>query len=120
MNHESQINMSKANSAKEVLIAAKWIIENVGWCQRSSAKDIDGLTVIDFLNVPGHCYCAYGAATVVDTDDIHRREAMRLVSKNIPDTTGVVVWNIINFNDDSKTTKEKVIKAFDKAIASLP
>lgn len=32
----------KVHTVKEVLIAAKWILENVGWCQGAYFKDKEG------------------------------------------------------------------------------
>jgi hypothetical protein len=40
--------MSQATTVKEVLIAAKWILENRGWCQGYYAKDAMGARVVDF------------------------------------------------------------------------
>lgn len=93
---------TKAKTVTEVLKAAKWMLENVGWCQgRYTKYDSNGKTT---------AFCAAGAIEAVNAD-------WGLVSKAL-DRLGTVVGEsyIPTWNDEKGRTPAQVLKAFDKAI----
>lgn len=94
--------MSKASNPTEVLVAAKWLLENFGWNKGAYAKYGADKKVVSF--------CAIGAIAVIETDD------PSLFSKAIDHLVSVVGGAIVPFNDNPKRTKKQVLKAFDKAI----
>ena len=96
----------KAKNATEVLIAAKWIIENVGWCQGMLVKQDYRLTPVAF--------CPMGAINYVETIDFkHNLEARSILDR----AAGLV--GIAYFNDQPYTTKEMILNLFDQAIKEL-
>jgi hypothetical protein len=95
--------MNKAKNSTEVLKAAKWILENVGWTKGQSRLTNDAGKYIAF--------CAYGAVGMVEADNyIDRDLAMKRLHDVAPGGDMVV------FNDYKKTTKKMVLNKFDKAI----
>ena len=95
----------KAKNATEVLIAAKWMIENVGWCQRMLVK-LDHLMPVAF--------CPMGAINYVETIDFkHNLEARSILDR----AAGFV--GIAYFNDQPYITKEMILNLFDQAIKEL-
>lgn len=94
--------MSKAKTTKEVLKAAKWMLENVGWNKGEFAKYSPNGTPISF--------CAAGAINRVEVNnDVLRGRARDKVSKTVGQ-------NLVHFNDHPDTTKEQVLLVFDQAI----
>lgn len=93
----------KAKTATEVLKAAKWIIENVGWCKKDFTKrNKDGKVV---------GVCATQAIYFVEIDnDFGVRENARERLQNEMHSS------IVEFNDRPTTRKRDVIRAFNKAI----
>jgi hypothetical protein len=106
--------MSKASTVKEALIAAKQLIEQVGWSQGWFVKLNNQREVIG--------YCAAGAinrATLEeDEGGISANRTLCAQSRN--HFSKVVGTPIVEFNDAPNTTKEQVLQAFDKAIESAP
>lgn len=104
----------KAKTAKEVLIAARWIIENVGWCQNAYYKDANGETGWNFINPPVSvsCACASGAIYFVEADSELHVAALNILFKNIPP----IGTTISGWNDQPGRTKKQVLAAFNKAI----
>lgn len=103
----------KASTVKEVLIAAKWILENVGWCQGAYYKDKNGLKTSVFAIKSGDsldCCCLVGACNLVDTDFYLSHCAVQ--------SLGIVVGNqhVPTWNDSKGRTKEEVIAAINTAI----
>jgi hypothetical protein len=91
-----------ARNSTEVLQAAKWILENVGWVKKSYQKSDDSGKIIAF--------CAEGALWAVETGTYGiRNRAMNRLEK-------VLKERIVVFNDNKKTTKQMVINAFNRAI----
>lgn len=92
----------KAKNSTEVLKAAKWILENVGWCQGQYAKSDDDGKYLAF--------CASGAidATVADW----------LIKSEAKDRLMVAISSVFipEWNDGKRRTRAQVLKAFDKAI----
>jgi hypothetical protein len=97
-----EIKMNRAKNSTEVLKAAKWILENVGWIKGEFTKrDKKG----NYLG-----FCAAGALSAVrksDPDDWMKARERLAKQMGCP---------IASFNDDKKTTKKMVIDAFDRAI----
>lgn len=96
-----------AKNSTEVLKAAKWILENVGWAQAVYEKH-EG----DVFSGKVIAYCAEGALDAVET--VHfttRLRAYKRLEKAIGGGK-----SIVGFNDHKKTTKKKVLNAFDRAI----
>lgn len=110
----------KAKTVKEVLVAARWIIENVGWCQWHFAKSGDkevwmgrrttiekaaqeaGVSKVD-------CFCALGAINAVEADYDLKRSAAVVIDNH----TG---GSVSTWNDTDGRTKEEVLDLFDRAI----
>jgi hypothetical protein len=87
--------MRKAETVKEVLIAARWILENVGWRQ---------LGRINYPRDYTGPRCAVAAILSVETlDGLHDKARACLPG------------DIVSIND--RGTKEQVFAVFDKAIA---
>ncbi len=93
-----------ARNSTEVLEAARWMIDHVGWVQEHyhTFADEDGSMT---------AFCAEGAImSVIATSGKHNVNALARLGKVVPG------GNVVRFNDNKKTTKEKVIDAFDRAI----
>jgi len=93
--------MSKAESTTQVLIAAKWMIENVGWCQGRSIQMDESQKPVAF--------CAGGAIAGVEADFYHKSFARDYLYR-------VVLTHVPEWNDHPLRTKKQVLKAFDQAI----
>lgn len=95
----------KAKNTKEILTAAKWILENVGWIQGNFYKmDPTGNKYVGF--------CAVGALQQVEHDiDYGCDKAMNCLVE-------VIGVSLVYFNDAQGRTKEQVLAAFDTAIAA--
>jgi hypothetical protein len=108
--------MSQATTVKEVLIAARWIIDNIGWCQGRYAKTSDGKGVDDFRRNKGDAYCSLGAIKVVEksNSDMLEYQASCAFQQVISRDLGSDV--IVNWNDDLHMTKQRVLEVFDQAI----
>jgi hypothetical protein len=107
---EKIMSENKANSVKEVLIAAKYLLENIGWCQGDFSNYQDGKPV---------SFCMLGAINHVEVSDFELIwEAKSLLSqtilKNISEPGIISDWN-----DKPARKKKDVIKLFDKAIRKL-
>lgn len=85
-----------AKTAKQVLIATKWILENVGWCQKryfSDHNDND-ITYHDVVNrkiVPAKC-CLTAAIDLVDASQYLKSKVHDLIFMKTADSA-------ISFND---------------------
>ncbi len=95
----------KAKTSTEVLKAAKWIIENVGWCKKNFTKhDKEGKLV---------GVCASQAIFSVEVENDFEGSIRSAARYRLEDAMGS---DIIGFNDRSQTKKRDVIRAFNKAI----
>jgi hypothetical protein len=110
--------MSQATTVKEVLTAARWMIENVGWCQGSYyiSKDEVGCFNPSFemgnaSNVS--CMCASGAVYLVEATKELQNQSLDFLWGTIGVGTEV---SVPDWNDQPKRTKEQVLAAFDRAI----
>src|ERR1700727_201819 len=106
----------KAKTAKEVLVAVKWILENVGWCKGSNARYKNGvkyclLKAIQRPDMIGSC-CINGAIQLVEANENIRFRAERLISRVLPKNNA----GVIQFNDSKNTTKQDIIDVLNKAI----
>jgi hypothetical protein len=100
--------MSKAKTTKQVLIAAKWILENKGWCQGYYRKNAQGQDVYD--DAQASSFCSIGAIWAVKATNSNLiSEAVKLLDKASGSNT--VFWN-----DALDRTKKEVLEGFDKAI----
>lgn len=97
-----------ARTSTQVLKAARWLIDNIGWCQNQYQTTDDKGKPIAF--------CAWGAVGAVEIDGDWRLidRAMQRLHKAAPH------GNVVSFNDRKSTTKEKVLKVFDRALKSKP
>lgn len=92
----------KAKNSTEVLKAGKWILENVGWVQGTSFKKNNEGKYVGF--------CSSGVLNMVEISHFkHYTDAYTRLSR-------AMGGSVVVFNDDKSTTKEKVLKAFDRAI----
>lgn len=110
-----------ASNIKEVLIAAKWILENYGWCQNSFiTSNKDGVprnysrlkyVAADGADTNTACFCADGAIRSVECSLTLQEQAREHLEKYIK-------ANVWGWNDGADRTKEEVLAAFDGAIAT--
>lgn len=107
--------MSKAKTVKEVLIAGRWILENVGWCQQSyyKTKAGDERFNIEEATLYGDvgCACAIGSIYLVDVSDPNLHGKAVAALEKIAD-----VSNLANWNDAPGRTRKEVVKLFSKGI----
>lgn len=105
----------KAQSVKEVLIAARWIIENVGWCQGFFCCQKDGrqLDLSEAKKEPQRAdsFCLLGAINMVESKQYTHEAAIKIIEQVLGPRTYPVA-----FNDGPYRTKDQVLKVLDKAI----
>jgi hypothetical protein len=92
-----------AKNTTEVLIAAKWLLENVGWIKGQQVHYPHGGSVPDG-------FCASGAITWVMAESYERKFRAYSFLESEMDR------DILKFNDAPHTTKQHVLDAFDRAI----
>jgi hypothetical protein len=102
----------KATTAKEVLIATKWILQHTSWCQGLSGKDKDGAPV-DPGNPKCVSRCLTGALSVVECESALLSKAHILLSNE----SGAHIRSAISFNDAPGRTKQEVLDLLDRTIA---
>lgn len=102
--------MRKAKNSTEVLKAAKWLLENVGWIKGRSIKwNADNTRALGF--------CAHGAIVSVEAETTPVGYNV-LTMKALDRLCQAVKMDVVNFNDHPHRSKKQVLAAFDKAIAS--
>jgi hypothetical protein len=107
----------KAKSIKEVLIAARWILDNVGWCQNTYTKNKSGISndtpgnMIDLNNVSAACLL--GAVHLVETNSMIRSKAFNMINDRLYNIEGRYS---LSWNDDPRRTKDQVLFFLDKII----
>lgn len=89
---KSAVQVLKAKTVKDVLIAARWMIENVGWCQNAFAKNAKGEAMyVDFISTQQRlevikaatCMCANGAIRLVEVEaDFLVQESSKMYSRS--------------------------------------
>lgn len=94
---------------KKVLIGARKLLAEKGWCQGAYARDLKGQPVWEFVGSKAPvAYCALGA--IIESAGGAGEEA-RNVFSSVIDNNGLPAWN-----DHPSRTKEEVLTAFDQAI----
>lgn len=108
----------KAKTVKEVLIAARWILDNVGWSQRFFSITKHGTPLgLGEVHPDIEAACSLGAIYLVDTIDLRlNRGATQAVEAVIGNGIDRVIHD---WNDTKGRTKEEVLAAFDKAIQGI-
>jgi hypothetical protein len=109
-------NNKKAATIKEVLIATRWILENVGWCQRALFKNKAGEPIFNGRHPSDiDSACLLGAVWLVESDvDFLKNKTMEFIITELNiqyDTMSMSSWN-----DDPKRTKNQVLSFLDKII----
>jgi hypothetical protein len=117
-------NNKKAATIKEVLIAARWILDNIGWCQGSYTKTKSGkpsvLTPItlhsdnigDISDISAACL--RGAVWLVETKNhLLSDETFDFIQFKIENK---YAQSMTSWNDDPKRTKNQVLSLLDKII----
>jgi hypothetical protein len=104
----------KATTLKQVLIAAKWIIEHYGWTQGTFYRGKDGVPVDDPINCPLTGVCLVGAVRAVDKDFTKNGHAITTSTTNM--ISKELNGNIPRWNDAPGRTKGDVIALLDKLI----
>lgn len=112
----------KAKTVKEVLVAAQWMLKNVGWCQGDFAKSgntivwMGAFTTLKNAMDEVSCdhidaFCSIGAINAVEANRELKKQAIELLGNATGDSS------ITQWNDNEKRTKKQVLAAFNKAIA---
>lgn len=105
--------MSTAKNATEVLIATKWILENIGWHQKPAYLDKNGMSISQPKAVAegiSSC-CLIGACHLVEADEQGLNyEAQDWLCKLITPAS------ISEWNDRKGRTKEQVLSLLTCAI----
>ena len=127
MNYKKNV-IRPAKTVKEVLIAARWILQNIGWCQGTYTK------IAKNSNIPNmpEAFCAIGVFRYVDVvtpkaylERHHiKNDAVLKLNNVITSTTNYFnlldyVGTVIHWNDKPGRTKREVIKLFDEAIKNV-
>ena len=89
----------------EVLIKAKALLENVGWCQNVTAKFFGN----DYATTP-IAYCAHGAIIYTEQSIAGHLEALEILRSLTPER------HTTRFNDAPGRTKEEILALYDAAI----
>jgi hypothetical protein len=97
--------MRRAKNSTEVLKAALWMLENVGWVKGHYEQ-------YDPSRTKTIAFCAEGAVLAVEVGDKYgiRHRALDRLQKVCKFN------NVIVFNDDKNTTKKMIVNAFKRAI----
>lgn len=105
--------MSAQVTKKDILVAARGLIENKGWTQYAFARDA-GNEPRGTTDPRASCFCTLGAvyraADDLNADDL----APRAILRHLAVQSGY--GGIPSFNDDPMTTKADVLSLFDRAI----
>ena len=105
----------KAKTAKEVLIATKWIINHIGWSKGTMYRDQKRRVLLckDSKQHPEKVYscCLIGAIELVNADSPILDEAKDIIMRA---TNG----SIVSWNDTKGRTKSDVRAVLNKAIAN--
>lgn len=108
----------KAKTVKEVLVAGRWILENVGWCQLSFYQTKSKEKRFDVQNASTHgdvgCACAVGSIYLVDVKDESLHEQAVRVLQDLLGDNSVAAWN-----DNPYRTKKEVVDLFTKGIKKV-
>jgi hypothetical protein len=106
----------KATTAKEGLIAAKWILEHYGWCQKTYHMHRDGIHyVVNPISEPFYGSCLSGALKLVEYEsDGVQNATYNQVYGAVVNREGA--RNIPEWNDRQGRTRKDVLALLDKLI----
>lgn len=104
--------MAKPKTVKQVLVKARKLIAEVGWCRGSYAKDVKGRPIWDYPYAGACRYCSIGAIMKATNNDLNLAQG---VENYMNDVLGA---HPVDINDNAKD-KRTVLRAFDKAIKTL-
>ena len=99
----------KAKTVKEVLVAARWIQDHLGWSQGHAHRNAAGNPA--WINNDIRSVCLWGAISLVESEDDNLKYQARWAISQAVDSSNAVAWN-----DTPGRTKQQVLEAFDKAI----
>jgi hypothetical protein len=104
--------VAKATTVKEVLVAARWMIDNVGWCQKN-------YRIVNDNHVPVS-FCALGAIeeVVVNSPDLIFG-AKSLLREQLGVKDANPYSYVPSWNDQAGRTKEEVLELYDLAITKI-
>lgn len=103
----------KAKNVKQVLEAARWILENVGWGTMYYGQTQMGMPLaMGQVHCDTKCACATGAIWMVEAKEELKNQAEDLLKEEVG--THVPFWN-----DARGRTKEEVIDVFTRVINKL-
>jgi hypothetical protein len=111
--------MRNAKSVREVLIAARWILDKIGWTQGCDARDSDG-RLVSPTNSRAVCFCATGAVIAVEAEEVGLRlNAIRSLERELTPPSHQVPGMRVTlafWNDQRRRTKKQVLALFDRVI----
>lgn len=103
----------QATTSDQVLRAAMWIIDNVGWTQRSARRDKLGNRLFaNDLHQLGSV-CAIGAVFVVDAPPDSKNDAHRRLDRTC---LRLYSTHCMSYNDRFETTKEDILQLFQDTL----
>jgi hypothetical protein len=112
----------QAKTVKQGLIAVKWMLKNIGWCQQRYYQDSEGenLGLYDVQNFLSSAkkvcsMCLEGAIELVEVDDERVRGGMYDALDAVLDAR-YGKGNLTRFNDLKSTSKGDVLDVVDQAI----
>jgi len=94
-----------ARTVREVLVAARWILENVGWTKGVYARNSRGQSTLA-QDAGAQCFCGMGATYAVLKQNMDLGIQAR-----------ALLGDMVAFNDAPSTTLPMVLARFDEAIA---
>jgi tetrahydrodipicolinate N-succinyltransferase len=104
------MKQNQAKTVVQVLKAARWMLENVGWNQHQNA-------VVQYVGDDEGCqevyksFCAFGAISHVEKPGHRLTDAAIARLQSHIGGNSIVLWN-----DAKNRTKDQVLDLFDKAI----
>lgn len=120
--------MTAPMKPSEVLRAARELISvPERWTQGSMGRTADGAiySPLDntdferFIKLEAVCFCAMGAVFHCASDELHGESSVKQLAAAIHDDADEELFRdvVADFNDSIRTTHDKVLAAFDRAIA---
>lgn len=109
-----------ATSTKEVLVAARWILDNVGWCQGHSMVDAAGNPLDTYQGADmkkAVALCSAGAVNVVNVGVKWNLISDAIYALSVAGSPQGQHTSIVQWNDAPGRTKKEVLDLFDSAIA---
>jgi hypothetical protein len=113
------------NPTAALIAAGKVILQRAGWCRGTEAKTKYHKTLSsagfrsEVENPAAGAFCAIGAVRRAQFELTGSTDAEVKFNNAVDRLNGIVPdRSIVDFNDDSKATRAKVIKVFEKALKS--